>query len=1022
MILHLFLVSFVTSTLVRLEGWELQALEDLVAIMRDVVGVHDESRAFFNHHFMRAGIVTSGKLTGFNLYHELFASTLNPNFPVDSLEHSATIIGVVHEAVGEAADDFDNIFQTLMRFPSSNASALVEVHESFSGRWAYLHQNLADLRSRCGISSKSMMPRTEPRGQDIDSVTMKYFVDLMALFTSMRELVNETSVLLSNFFEWFTTQPDKDQSDALYSTLAVTLEEFKGVRVMKMHEKLEPLVQDATEFATFSKLLGDRISTIYQQVGSFNSSDPTVVDFYTNLKNNFIKRWKKLVVASAVLGSRISTEFERRTTTTTPAPRLQRRKVPPTPPPVSTPIDDEERENMMTSLIRFAEQSERLPRSKDRSPKDDLHAAAQEDQQIDFRQGLVEMIEIMEQVVELHEECGNFLIDAYASAGFSGQNKFAGIAQYRKIFGAVVVSEPVLRDNQTQIAIAVAHESVGDVVAYVQELLVEIENLGFQPDDSPDQPRRQWIAEWKSLHDKLFQLRLKYKVPAVRFLPAPRGVYTSDKETVKFLGQVMRLFSQMRNLLTGSFSDLFLFQGWIEKNRKYFSQVVRPPNDALLEANVTAILEDFQKIETIQIHESLPALSDNASELEIWAERFASHILRLVHLISSLGMKNDKNAVADLLKALRQFHYPKWNECYMSIVTVRQAIEQALISRKIHDGGSVSDQTLQQAVVPEIFSAERARVLQKLLDLAAQDDPAVGKRGGNKKKSGHRAEKNVRFDLSDKSSNMIHVPVPDESVSDQVEQAVGGFQEVVGSKERKARRLTTTTTQAPKKTTTTLAPTQTSTTTQAPTEKSTTTQAPTEKTTVSKSSVWKSVETTTVVRTEKNAWSTSVKPSVVAVSTEVTTAPVSVVSHQPESITSTQPRQTGPVLPKQARSGRRRSGVADPVSVQQRYDHVQPVNVPMPPPVFVDVHVDACMRRVMELTENLKRTFTEMAQLCYNMEPRLWSSGNIEGALSVMSTRQMAQNALGNTNILEQTAHTAWRSQFTPRTPRLPRP
>ena len=177
-----------------------------------------------------------------------------------------------------------------------------------------------------------------------------------------------------------------------------------------------------------------------------------------------------------------------------------------------------------------------------------------------------------------------------------------------------------------------------------------------------------------------------------------------------------------------------------------------------------------------------------------------------------------------------------------------------------------------------------------------------------------------------------------------------------------------------------------------------------------------------MVRTEKNAWSTSVKPSVVAVSTEVTTAPVSVVSHQPESITTSHPRQTGPVLPEQARSGRRRSGVADPVSVQQRYDHVQPVNVPMPPPVFVDVHVDACMRRVMELTENLKRTFTEMAQLCYNMEPRLWSSGNIDGALSVMSTRQMAQNALGNTNMLEQTAHTAWRSQFTPRTPRLPRP
>ena len=962
MLLHLILVSFAAGSLVGSDRWEVPALTEMVEIMDDVVLLHAGWREVLKDpSFDRSDVLSSGPVSRLNVYHELFASTLKPDFPIDSVEHASTIIRVIHEAFGVAAQGFADLFALILSSPSSDAEILRGTRDTFSKHWASLLERLSDLQSRYEISPATPIPRTE--SGEVDVVTTKFVIDLAALGASRRHLVSETFVHLHQFHELLRSQQPCGEYSALMATLKLTMLHLQRSGQETLGEELHLVVQDATEFETNTRFLANNVSAVHQQVSVLVSSHPIVVDFVAGLKNTFAKKWKEVHVRSSVVVARASKELTRRS------------------PPTPQVVESVDPAQMALDMMRY------------------------------------ELVDVMERAVALDKDCAKFLVDSYAKMGCFGQNKFLGLTRYRRIFAELLRSKPLLLETQRG-TIAEAQEAVGDFAEYIETLITELGQLGFALGSE-----REWIGKWRSLHEELSQLRAKHNVPDIRHSPPVSGLYASDPVIVYFLKQCLGSFNRTRELLAELYRDLVRFQEWISQHRKFFSQKIKAPSDRELEAKIAAAIQDAKQIEAFNIYEDLPALLSFLGYVESLDQRFGTHVAQLVEFMSSLQIRGDGNPVSDFFNGLRDRHHSQWIEFLKTDAVLRRDLEAAIAFR--NGGGLVVRNEVPEtpSVKPDVVvsSEDREKLFSELELFAAQEElpkEEIAKGGQTKTKKNMRRDK-ASIPPVEQSANrdsgatapMLHesdeIQNSEAEISqEQSDDSVVEFQRVPNRKERRARLAAQA--RISQEALASLA------------REEPLPETPSVKPDVVVSSrenyllefpplVPSPTPCANSDSTRCAGTAQVVNPSSTQASQNSRRRRKMVTFSSPENpMNNAESANAAPVA------------VNEPVaSIDQTVVAAQrPEFVPSAasrafyPRRNPDPRMDMCMHRLMELTALSYHAYAEMYHLCGSMLPELYSSGNIPGAQIVGSTQRLAQNAYHNTQIVHSFVNASWQTHF----------
>lgn len=968
MLLYLILASFVSSTLVASGGWETRALMELGRIMRDAVSLSEGWSSFTRDSYIReAGILSSGDVSRFNMYQELFALTLKPNFPVYAVDHATTLIRVAKEAVDQAGGECGLLFDTVIKLPSSNVEAFTQTRDTFSTQWSKLGEDMTQLIASYEIPLESPIPRLA--SGEVDFNTTKFVVELAELSASRRQLVGETLVCIQRFHAWLTTQQTfkSDFLSNLGSLLFVSSKFFEVYQVAKPHEKLELMVQYASDFEGYSRFLVNKVTAVAERVQVVTSLHPEMAEFYSLLKGEFAKKWKAILVRSSVIRSRISTEVDRRRAL------------------VSNVVDP----LCPLSIMRY------------------------------------ELLDVIESVITLHEECSKFISDAYARGGLFGQEKLQGLSRFRGIFFGFREHKSTHIESQ-KLLIGVSHEAVGDVTGYIETLISELNQLGLLT-HSPSAIEH-WVPLYRALHNELTQLRVKHEVPMVRYSPQPQGLYVSDPELVGFLKRVIESFSRIRNLLTESHNHVEKFQQWIGKNRRFFVTKVSSRGGAQLEANISTVIHDFKKVEAIIIDEGLEPLIGNMRQLEGLTRRFAGHISQLVEGMSSLPVRGESNQISEFLSLLRNDQAPKWAQLMRDNSNLSREILTVVIRRQGGDdaqgGSAVSSEDIaipENRVVSQDIE-DPDQIIAELLRLEAEgleNHPTVMKA---KPRANERFRRLVKpSDSPAKETDQVSFTSEEDEEElfiDEIPCAQGGcgqesgFKQVFSRKERRA-------------------------------------LAKLERKDIDQSRVATDIErdselVSVVPRIEHRAEVDSLpEVQVTQIETSHELVQVSTATSEPsnehdESVSSSSRPDAG--LTRRQRKQMRRQQHAHastesftaPISapgltnqmeggrnifftfttanqtkpqtknVSRKFDLRKPI----------DPRMDMCMHRLLQLTHLSYQAYAEMYHLCDSMRPQLWASGNIEGAKTIEIVQSLAHHSFANAMFSEPYIKGAWQTQF----------
>ena len=966
-------MSLVTSAVVRLEGWETDAIKELVSHVQEAVSFLDESSHVLSQQFGHSGVVTSGKLSRYTKYRELFAVALRPDFISESVQDARVVIGVSHEAVEDALETFVALLQMLNGLPKTDKESLQACRDKYIPKWSNLRDSLLALRRRCNIPDDRFIAR--PDQTETDSNAVKFFRDMLVLFADMRTIVTSTIAEVDSFVAWTGEHMEKfsacvgPSGPNIHNETMVLSEELKIVRGMLMREDLDSLLEDATEFESVVKKLEKRVISVNQlsissSLGSC-SQMPPVASFGSQLTQVLIPKWRRIAVSASVFRSRILTAVERRAEATL----LERERS----------NSNQAIAGLMKMVSPAGGGGESATEPNEEAPVDQ---SIPETTSGDFQK----FVDIMIEVGNLHKECGDFLYSSYAKVGLVGVAKFSGFPMYSKIFAGYATPEFVTKySNQTSKAIAVAHDTVHDARKYIVSLLVELGTLAASMSNPSLQSTISTLAlRWDLWHQKLADLRTKYNLGTERVLPIPKGLYISDETVVSYLKRMLKGFTDMRSLVQASFDHLRIFQTWIQTHSRDYSRIVAtsPPSQNLL-VNITSVIEEFKAVKAVYLHETLDQLVDDSHAMESMALIFSTRVFELMQEVAKLSLRKESqsrhNPVLEFRTYLSNTIYPGWVSCREVFTTLRIELEErsGRLARVSESGSAVYS-------VAQADEAEREEAIANLIRFAQEDEAATTTPSPKNIK---RKPKNLVAAVTGTDQTepcQANIPSPTQVASEEVKVPVKVEQ-------KRQRRVVPVKSEA-----STAVVVQ-------PVEQ--TIEVPTE---VPMAQIGRNnKERREVARWIRNGGTleeffntTSAPVEVIA----TTVAPTVTVREMSKS--STPQPVTGAAAKRQAKQRVAKNQPASVYAAPQAQVRV------LQRPVVVDPIVNSCLQRIWQLNEHAQLAYAEIAELCSHIGPRLWPSGNIEGARTVVGTQQLAQAAVANSQVLGSYAYHAWQSQF----------
>lgn len=636
-----------------------------------------------------------------------------------------------------------------------------------------------------------------------------------------------------------------------------------------------------------------------------------------------------------------------------------------------------------------------------------------------------ELVEIMQEVGLLHNETEKFVLSLITERSPIPARTLHGFMMYRQVVANFL--EPGFTEkniNQSDMAVAVAHESVGDAAdaadALFHALITKV--LPVSPTSPEHEKIRQLWTFWLYQTTRLAELRLKYGITLEPFLPkvAERVV---DKKATEYLDQLDALFNSIRQVMEESYKELATFDAWTSIKNEEFVSIVRSDEDTIVES-IASVIAELENIRAMVLHEDLISLAKDSTEIEAVVKQISERVFDLSRKVTRTDFGSN-NPVTEFGGKLKTVLCPKWKRlCVQASVLrgrIQLAIDQQFQTRGLmaypHIAGIVQPPSSEPAgpaqepimlrsrrkkvnkiepqVVTVIDPEEREKALRELLEMAENETtpkPITVARLLSSKKP-----------VVLKTTPQPPVVIREEENVDEfvgiatAETSLTEFQSVLSRKSRKMSKVIGTSTTTTTRTTTTTTSRTTTTTATTTTIATTTTTTTTSITTISSQtgSLVSALSGFTRITNGKRA--RKILTTAIPVSTSTENSRV----YQSDMNTMSPATLNHP-----------KDEVKDQTTVHSQIDaHFDnstghTFSRPRNP------CIEYCLMRLGVLSAQSRSINQEISYLCDQVAPLLWSSGDIECAQSIGMMDKIATSAHGYAAYMESLASHAFGSHY----------